>query len=75
MASGLLDDLPGLGIYALICSLLEPFHSLCRLTKRVRDKLEGIVVVIDFVIEVSQVEPVSDIILVYFTEVFVPFAA
>ena len=30
---------------------------------------------VDFIIEVSQVEPVGDIIFVYFTEILIPFTA
>ena len=48
------------------------FHGL---TKGIRDKFKSVIIVIDFVVEVSEVETIGDVVLVYFTEILVPFAA
>src|SRR5579862_4285741 len=44
-------------------------------TERICDEVECVSVMLDFIVKVSQVEPVSDIFFVYFAEVFVPFTS
>jgi len=73
MATGLLNGVACFSIDVMICIYLG--CSTEQRTESVRNKLNGIVVVMDFIVEICKIEPVCDVILVNFTEIFVPLAA
>lgn len=73
MAACLLDYFSSFSINVMVFTIRIADRVL--FTERVRDQFQRITVVMNFSVEVSEVESICDILLVNLTEVFIALAA